>query len=103
MVILFCGRNSGVTVTMREAEFAAPYVRRYLAELNELSQRKYASPFSHMMLHKGLGELEQVFKWLEIACVERDPYVRGLKTDPLLDDLRADARFTAILRQAGLP
>jgi tetratricopeptide (TPR) repeat protein len=55
--------------------------RRYLAELNELSQRKYASPFSHMMLHKGLGELEQVFKWLEIACVERDPYVRGLKTD----------------------
>jgi tetratricopeptide (TPR) repeat protein len=80
----------------------ADEARRYQAELNQLAQRKYASPFSHMILHKGLGEFEQVFKWLGTACDERDPYVRGLKTDPLFDDLRADARFAAMLRRAGL-
>lgn len=74
--------------------------RRYQVELNELvRQRSYVSPFCNVILHKGLGEMDQVFKWLDIAYNERDPGMRGLKTDPLLDSLRSDTRFIDLIRR----
>ncbi|HKQ72245.1 MAG TPA: protein kinase [Blastocatellia bacterium] len=76
--------------------------RRCLAELNEMARGRYVPPFNYAALHVGLGETDLAFKWLEKGYDERDPWVRGLKSDPLFDVLRPDARFAKLLRRAGL-
>jgi DNA-binding winged helix-turn-helix (wHTH) protein/TolB-like protein/Tfp pilus assembly protein PilF len=75
---------------------------RYQAELSELSKRRYVSPFNHAAIHSGLGEMDDVFKWLEKCYEERDPAIRALKTDPLFDIVRKDGRFAGLLRRVGM-
>jgi hypothetical protein len=50
-----------------------------------------------------LGDKEQAFGWLNIAYQEGDLGLLGLKTDFLLDPLRADPRFSDLVRKIGLP
>ena len=76
--------------------------RRCLADLNEVANRRYVPPFNRASVHAGLGEFDLAFKWLEKCYEERDPSIRGLKSDPLLDVLRADPRFALLLTRAGL-
>jgi eukaryotic-like serine/threonine-protein kinase len=76
--------------------------RRCLVELNEMTRRRYVPPFNYATLHVGLGEKDLAFKWLEKGYEERDPWMRGLKSDPLFDVLRPDARFAKLLSRAGL-
>ncbi|MEN3330852.1 MAG: hypothetical protein V7641_217 [Blastocatellia bacterium] len=49
-----------------------------------------------------LGEQDEAFKWLEKAYQNRSHSMVGLKVDPAWDDLRADPRFTDLLRRMHL-
>jgi len=77
--------------------------RRYLAELKEVevAKRRYVPPFNYATIYAGLGEMDQAFKFLEKSEEERDPWLRGMKTDPLFDVLRKDPRFDGLMRRAG--
>jgi len=70
-----------------------------------LAQRKsgdYFSPFSIAELYADLGDKDQAFYWLDTAYNERDELI-NLKTDFLLDPLRSDPRFAALVKKVGLP
>jgi tetratricopeptide (TPR) repeat protein len=49
-----------------------------------------------------LGEQDKAFKWLEKAYQNRSHNMVDLKVDPAWDDLRADPRFTDLLRRMHL-
>jgi TolB-like protein/lipoprotein NlpI len=50
------------------------------------------------------GEVDEAFAWLERAYRQRDSGLACcLKTDPLLKDLKADARYADLLRRMKLP
>jgi eukaryotic-like serine/threonine-protein kinase len=49
------------------------------------------------------GKPDKAFEWLDRAYQQRDPGIPGLKTDPLLQSLRQDPRYTALLTRLGLP
>jgi tetratricopeptide (TPR) repeat protein len=69
------------------------------------AQRKTgsSSPYPTAQLYADLGNKEEAFRWLSTAYEERDRYLTGLKTDFLLDPLRADPRFADLVRKIGLP
>jgi len=46
---------------------------------------------------------DEAFLWLERARDNRDFFLTTLKADPLMDPLRSDARFGALLEQIGIP
>jgi TolB-like protein/Flp pilus assembly protein TadD len=73
-----------------------------LAELSELSPQKYVSPYNVALLHLRLGERDRAFEWLDTAYREQAEWMIYLSVDPRFDDLRADARFTRLLRRIGL-
>jgi DNA-binding winged helix-turn-helix (wHTH) protein/TolB-like protein len=75
---------------------------RMLDELKRLSQERYVSPFFIALIHLGLGENDQAFAYLEQAYRERNCWLTGLSRDPRFDHLRADPRFTDLLRRVGL-
>lgn len=74
--------------------------QQVLSELQTLAQRKYVSPYDVATIYAALGEKEQAFDWLEKAYADRCGWLAWwLKVDPKFDSLRADERFTALLRR----
>jgi len=49
------------------------------------------------------GEKDKAFAWLERGYQQRDGGLSAIKTDPLLNSLRTDPRYKALLRKLKLP
>ena len=71
--------------------------------LQDISLRKYVSPYSMLVIHLALGRLEQVFELLEQLYEERNDWLVWLKVSPELKDLRNDPRYKNMLRRVGFP
>ena len=77
--------------------------RKLLAELKELSKRRYVAPYWIAMIYVGLDEKDEAFAWLEKAYQERSWFLVWIKMDPQVDSLRSDARFIDLMRRVGFP
>ncbi|MFL6526832.1 MAG: tetratricopeptide repeat protein [Chthoniobacterales bacterium] len=49
------------------------------------------------------GEADKAFEWLEIAFNQHDSGILGLLIDPLLNSLRDDPRYKALVAKLGMP
>jgi TolB-like protein/DNA-binding winged helix-turn-helix (wHTH) protein/Tfp pilus assembly protein PilF len=76
---------------------------KILDELLELNKTRYVTPAALVNVYIGLGDKDQAFVWLEKAYQERSNYVAYLKVFPIMDPLRSDPRFAALVRRVGLP
>ncbi|HWS99282.1 MAG TPA: winged helix-turn-helix domain-containing protein [Pyrinomonadaceae bacterium] len=76
--------------------------RRLLDELQQLSEERYVSPYYIAAVHTALGERDEAFRWLDLACENRSEGMVWLKVDPTLDSLRSSTRFAALMRGVGL-
>jgi len=77
---------------------------RKLDDLEELSQRRYVSPFWRAILLDALvGRREETLEALEKAYEARDAQLSDLKVDPGCDPLRSNPRFQALLRRMNFP
>jgi len=71
-----------------------------LAELEELSRNRNVRAFWRALLHLSLGNREEAVRWLEQGVVgHEDMDVNFIKVDPLLDPLRGDPRFEALVQK----
>jgi eukaryotic-like serine/threonine-protein kinase len=77
-----------------------------LAELNHfLAEEKngvYISHYSLAVIYAGLGDKAKAFTELDSAYTERTFAMFTLRVDPAFDGLRADPRFTKLLKNVGL-
>ena len=73
----------------------------------ELSKLKAAlgntSAYQYATIYAQWGNLAKALEWLETALRLRDPGLAYLKTDPLLDPLRKEPRFQAVMRELKFP
>lgn len=76
--------------------------RVVLKRLHAFGSQRYVSPYDVAMIHVGLQENEQAFKWLQKAVEERSLWLGYLNVDPQLDSLRSDRRFQELLGHVGL-
>jgi TolB-like protein/predicted Ser/Thr protein kinase len=53
-------------------------------------------------IYAALGEPDRAIDALEKACVDREPWVPFLRADPLLDPLRIEPRYEALLKKLKL-
>lgn len=71
--------------------------------LQDISLRKYVSPYSMLMIQLGLGRNEHVFELLEQLLEEKNDWLVWLKVSPELRPLGADLRFQSLLKRVGFP
>lgn len=66
--------------------------------------KKYADNNAYQIAeaHAFRGEIDLGFKWLGRAYEQRDPGLSAMKVDPLLMNLRSDARWKPFLKKMGL-
>jgi DNA-binding winged helix-turn-helix (wHTH) protein/TolB-like protein/Tfp pilus assembly protein PilF len=76
--------------------------RKILEELDQLSKRRYVSPFPIAVAYSGLGENDRAFDALEKAYTDRSWGMGMLKVNPIFDGLRSDPRFAVLLRRVNL-
>jgi len=74
-----------------------------LAELHQISERRYVSPYLFAVIYAGLGDKDQAFAWLNKAVEDRSFFLIWLKVEPLFDPFRDDPRFHNLVRRVGLP
>jgi serine/threonine-protein kinase len=73
-----------------------------LAELEAQGQRDYVSPVAFATLYLGLDDHERALDWTERALEERRGWLAYLRVNPLLDPLRGEPRFQALLAKLRL-
>jgi len=76
---------------------------KVLVRLRSLSDKGYGTPYFMALIYTALGDDDRAFAWLERAYDEREEMLGGLKVDAMFDTLRADSRFTTLMRRVGLP
>jgi DNA-binding winged helix-turn-helix (wHTH) protein/tetratricopeptide (TPR) repeat protein len=76
--------------------------RQILVSLTGRAQHDYVPAFSIALLCIGLGEHAQAMNWLEQAYEDRSTYMVYAKVDPLLDPIRSDERFVALMKRMDL-
>jgi serine/threonine-protein kinase len=76
--------------------------RRELERLRALQKKHYVQPYDFAIVHAGLGEKDEAFRFLDQAVRERADELAFVRVDPALDPLRSDPRFAAMLRRMGI-
>jgi eukaryotic-like serine/threonine-protein kinase len=77
--------------------------RAILREIKEQSKRAYVPSYFSALVYAGLEDKDRAFEWLERAYQERSTVLAYLNLDPRLANLRADPRFSDLLRRVGHP
>ena len=78
--------------------------RKILVRLNGEAKSRYAAPYAMALINLGLGEKERAIDELERAYAEGETnYLFVIKVDPLLDELRGNPRFEALVQKVVGP
>lgn len=76
--------------------------RRILAQLTESRKDRVVSAWGIAVLHASLGDVDEAFRWLDIAVEEKSPGLLMLRVHPRLDPIRKDLRYWPLVRRVGL-
>jgi adenylate cyclase len=76
--------------------------RATIAELNQMSSRRFVSPSCSALIYLGIGDKQRALDGLEKAYEARSWWPLYLKVDKIYDPLRSEPRFIALLKKVGL-
>ncbi|MEK7316997.1 MAG: hypothetical protein AAB011_12515, partial [Candidatus Eisenbacteria bacterium] len=76
--------------------------RSMLAELTAGRATRVVSAWGIAALHASLGDVDEAFRWLDVAVEEGATGLIFLRVHPRIDRIREDARYLPLLRRVGL-
>jgi TolB-like protein/Tfp pilus assembly protein PilF/DNA-binding winged helix-turn-helix (wHTH) protein len=94
LALALLGHAQGVSGRVAEARAA-------IQQLAEISKQRFVAPTLTALIYAGLGDADQAVAWGEKAYREHDPLLTRIGAEPLVDNLRSDARFRDLIRRAG--
>ena len=75
------------------------YAKKIAAELEERIKTEYVSPVELATAYVALGDAEKTLDWIERAVDDRRGWVAYLRVHPILDPVREEPRFKAIVQR----
>jgi tetratricopeptide (TPR) repeat protein len=73
-----------------------------LVRFQQLAEHRYVTSYGVALVHAGLGDKSEAFRWLDKAYDERSHWLVWLNLDPRWNDLHADPRFDQLRKRIGL-
>jgi len=77
--------------------------QKLIDELNEMARHRYVAPSLFVNAYLGLGDKDKALTWIERGYEEHDQWFFWLKVASILDPLRSEPRFQAVLRRMNFP
>jgi serine/threonine-protein kinase len=75
------------------------YAKQVATELEEKLKTEYVSPVELATVYVALGEAEKTLDWIERAVEDRRGWAAYLRVHPILDPVRGEPRFKAIVQR----
>ncbi len=98
-----CGTLSGPDDrAFYRAAIAVRWATRAEADAAIAEMKAFNLPMDLAQLYAWRGDLDEAFRWLEIAYEHKDG-ANGVKNDPFFRSVKGDPRYRAFLRKVGLP
>jgi serine/threonine protein kinase/tetratricopeptide (TPR) repeat protein len=95
-----CGSSTKATLAFcLAASGDQSYARQIAAELEERLKSEYVSPVEEAIVYMALGDKEKALDWTEQAIEERRGWVAYLRVHPIMDSLRGEPRFDALVQR----
>jgi hypothetical protein len=92
------GTYTKVTLAYSLAAAGDPtYAREVLAELEEKAKADYVSPVEWSMVYIALDDKAKAIEWTDRCVDERRGWAAYLRVHPVVDPLRGEPEFAAIL------
>jgi len=79
----------------------ASEAREILRTLESESHDHHVPPYAFALVHAGLGDRDETFRWLERAVDDRDVHLVFLPVDSKWDPYVDDPRFAKVLSRCG--
>jgi serine/threonine-protein kinase len=76
--------------------------RRILAELTAARATRVVSAWGIAAVYASLGDVDDAYRWLDVAVAEKATGLILLRVHPRLDPIRGDARYWPLVRRVGL-
>jgi len=73
-----------------------------LVRLQEQGKQRYVAPYDIAVVYAGLKDIDQTFKYLDMACQDHSFWLIYFRTDPRFDAIRGDPRYRDLLRRMHL-
>ncbi|HET8624424.1 MAG TPA: protein kinase, partial [Gemmatimonadales bacterium] len=73
-----------------------------LAELRAASERRYIPASYQALILVEAGEMDEGFKYWNLACQQRCGWLTFIRVEPLWRRLESDPRYTVLMKQLGL-
>jgi adenylate cyclase len=73
------------------------------AALGQMLKDHANRPFEMAGVYAFRGQLDEAFKWLDLAYAQKDPYLYSIKGEPTMKNLEEDPRYKAFLKKMNLP
>lgn len=96
--VLMAARGYALGVAGRKDE-----ARAMLREMELLSKKNFVTAYGVALVHAGLGEKDEAFRWLEKAFEERSHWLVWMRRDPRWANLRGDPRFPGLVARMRYP
>lgn len=74
-----------------------------LGEMEALAKTRFVTAYGMALIHAGLDQKDEAFRWLERAFEERSHWLVWLRLDPRWKNLRDDPRFAAMVARMKYP
>jgi serine/threonine-protein kinase len=95
-----CGSYTKATLAYSLAAAGDPsYARQVAAELEESLKVEYVSPVEQAIVYIALGDKQKALDCTERAIDERRGWVAYLRVHPIVDSLRGEPRFDALVKR----
>jgi Tfp pilus assembly protein PilF len=96
--------------SLAAAFLAASYVRsgelghaeKLMEEVRQRSSRDYVSPFCFAVYDAARGQADSMFRYLQAALADRDPYLTRMDAEPYFDPFRSDPRYRDLMARMKL-
>jgi len=76
---------------------------KQLDRLKQESSRRYVSGYAFALVYLALDKKDEALTWLEKDVEDRSIWAAYYAVDPLLDEVRGEPRFKAMLKRMNLP
>ena len=68
-----------------------------------MAKERCINPLTMAIVHAGLGNTDEVFRWLEAGYQQRHHMILWTRIAPFFDHLRTDPRYINLMRRLNLP